>query len=314
MATAPARRASAHAPAHPKNPTIEIHDGKVTTTSLAVAEYFEKRHDNVLAKIRALLPVLPEGYRLLNFKETEIEVRVPASGATRKDPAYELTRDAFTLIAMGFTGKQALAWKVKYIEAFNAMEAKLKEQAKPTTPALPSFQRLMMTLENGQMTNIKAIPEASCVIDPNNPLNVATFIREFVPSSQYPELFTLLAEHLTKYRPAAGLPNEINEAINRKAAEKALEGFVCIREKMERHAKFRLETPRLSKESVLAQIEAFEGLEGELVLVNASDLRSLTASLAAMGVVVKHAENAVHAIERMTGREWYGRTEQERTK
>lgn len=46
-------------------------------------------------------------------------------GKTRIDPGYEITRDGFTLLAMGFTGKQALQWKLRYIEAFNAMEAQL---------------------------------------------------------------------------------------------------------------------------------------------------------------------------------------------
>jgi phage regulator Rha-like protein len=48
-------------------------------------------------------------------------------GVIRKDPAYRLTRDGFTLLAMGFTGKRALQFKLAYIDAFNKMEAELHD-------------------------------------------------------------------------------------------------------------------------------------------------------------------------------------------
>jgi len=57
-----------------------------------------------------------------------VEVDI-GKGATRKDPAYQLTRDGFTLLAMGFTGKAALAWKIKYIEAFNKLEQRVTARA-----------------------------------------------------------------------------------------------------------------------------------------------------------------------------------------
>jgi len=66
-------------------------------------------------------------------------------GGTRAEPAYEMTRDGFTLLAMGFTGKTALAFKVRYIEEFNRMEAALRA---PVQPVLPNFtDPIMNTLE-----------------------------------------------------------------------------------------------------------------------------------------------------------------------
>lgn len=50
---------------------------------------------------------------------------MPRDG-TRQSRAYDMTRDGFTLLAMGFTGKTALAFKVRYVEEFNRMEAQLK--------------------------------------------------------------------------------------------------------------------------------------------------------------------------------------------
>lgn len=50
----------------------------------------------------------------------------------RKDRAYLLTRDGFSLLVMGFTGAAAVRWKIRYIEAFNALEAAVREDhAKP---------------------------------------------------------------------------------------------------------------------------------------------------------------------------------------
>lgn len=114
-------------------PSLAIVEGHATTTSQQIAEHFGKRHDAVLRTIRNLLVDLPEDYRLRNFVETVESRENPSGGAPIASPAYRITRDGFVLLAMGFTGKQALQWKVAYIEAFNQMEAKLRE---PSVPAL----------------------------------------------------------------------------------------------------------------------------------------------------------------------------------
>lgn len=108
-------------------PELTVVDGKITTTSNQVAEHFGKAHKLVLRAIRNLLQELPKGYER-NFAPIQVDVEL-GMGRTRKDPAYLLTRDAFTLLAMGFTGKEALQWKVAYINAFNKMEAKLLAQS-----------------------------------------------------------------------------------------------------------------------------------------------------------------------------------------
>ncbi|MGK5722449.1 Rha family transcriptional regulator, partial [Proteus mirabilis] len=113
---------SLNAPVQTNTPTIFIHDGKAVTTSFAIAEYFHKTHDNVLKKIRSVIAECNPEYHVVNFNEMFQEVEV-ANNAIRKSPYYELTRDAFVLIAMGFTGKKALQWKINYINAFNRMEA-----------------------------------------------------------------------------------------------------------------------------------------------------------------------------------------------
>jgi len=108
---------------HKANPTVKIENGQVITSSVEVARVFDKRHDDVLKSIRKLRSDVPAEC-LRNFAEASVEVRQPRGG-TASYPVYHLTRDGFTLLAMGFTGKKALAFKLAYIDAFNRMEATL---------------------------------------------------------------------------------------------------------------------------------------------------------------------------------------------
>lgn len=127
-------------------PSIAVVDGKPTTLSTDVARHFGKQHYNVMRDINNLRAQLDADHAL-NFEEMVIEVEI-GSGATRKDPAYRLTRDGFTLLAMGFTGKKALAFKLAYIDAFNRMEAELQKPAyDPDRIALAHRAALVATAE-----------------------------------------------------------------------------------------------------------------------------------------------------------------------
>ncbi|EIO6627406.1 Rha family transcriptional regulator [Escherichia coli] len=110
-------------------PEIAIVDGQAVTSSLAVADFFSKRHDDVLKKIR-ILDCSPE-FCARNFAETSILVHQP-NGGTRKLPCYHITRDGFAFLAMGFTDKRAAQFKEAYINAFNQME---KQLSKPSVPS-----------------------------------------------------------------------------------------------------------------------------------------------------------------------------------
>ncbi|MDR0701296.1 MAG: Rha family transcriptional regulator [Azoarcus sp.] len=116
-------------------PVIDIVDGRPVTTSSDVATVFGKDHAKVLRDIRSLLDSLPDE-RKANFGLTTTVINMP-NGATRQDPAYTITRDGFTLLAMGFTGKRALAFKLAYIDAFNAMEAELLQKKIPPALTVP---------------------------------------------------------------------------------------------------------------------------------------------------------------------------------
>ncbi len=102
---------------------VTLQNGVPTTTSLKVAEIFGKQHRNVIQSIERL--EIPDEVSSLNFQPTSLSVPQP-NGGTRQSPAYLITRDGFTLLAMGFTGKTAMQFKLAYIQAFNAMERKQK--------------------------------------------------------------------------------------------------------------------------------------------------------------------------------------------
>ena len=106
-------------------PVGESAQGKIVTSSQAVAYYFEKQHRNVLRAIRGML-------KNEHTKEMFYEYLYTDKQNDQTYPAFLMTRDGFTLLAMGFTGKKALEWKIRYIQAFNEMERKLKEQENPT--------------------------------------------------------------------------------------------------------------------------------------------------------------------------------------
>lgn len=93
------------------------YEEKLVTTSLKVAEHFEKEHKDVLESIRNLVA---ENSAVNFFTLTTYKNR------GKEYPMYEMDRDGFSLLAMGFTGEKALRWKLDYIKAFNTMEKELK--------------------------------------------------------------------------------------------------------------------------------------------------------------------------------------------
>lgn len=119
------------------SPSLSLVNGTPTCSSLDLAAHFGKRHDHVLRDIEALRANLPEDFDRSNFGEISY-----LDNYGREQPAFHLTRDGFTLLAFGFTGKRALAWKVRYIEAFNAMERELARTAQADTSLAARVDRL----------------------------------------------------------------------------------------------------------------------------------------------------------------------------
>jgi len=101
-----------------KGELVALHGMKATTTSLIVAERFGKRHDTVLRAIKNM--ECSDSFNRRNFAVVEYS---DAKGEKR--PMYQITRDGFSFLAMGFTGKKAAQFKEDFINAFNLMEQTL---------------------------------------------------------------------------------------------------------------------------------------------------------------------------------------------
>lgn len=101
------------------NKLVVINNNQIVVSSKDLAEHFGKEHKDVLENIRHIL--VAENSATKFFQETSSVYR------GREFPFYLMNRDGFSLLAMGFTGKKALQWKLKYIEAFNEMEETLKQ-------------------------------------------------------------------------------------------------------------------------------------------------------------------------------------------
>lgn len=115
----------------------------LTVSSTQIAEHFGKRHTHVLDTIKKLIAE--------NSAVTSMFIESTYQAGTGKSyKYYECTRDGFSLLVMGFTGKEALNWKLKYIDAFNKMENVIKNG---NTAALDEFKAKRLEI---MMINAKA--------------------------------------------------------------------------------------------------------------------------------------------------------------
>lgn len=112
---------------------ISENNGELVVSSRQVAENFGKRHDHVIRDIESIIshtPILGADTKAEFSALTSMFHETTYKAGTGKSyKEYLMNRDGFSLLVMGFTGKEAMAWKIKYIQAFNEMEKKLKEPA-----------------------------------------------------------------------------------------------------------------------------------------------------------------------------------------
>lgn len=108
------------------NELVFVQNEAALTNSLLVAEKFGKAHDKVMRDIENLS--CSDEFRAANFGESSY-----INQQNKEFPMCVMTKDGFSFLVMGYTGKKAGMFKEEYIKAFNAMEKALKEQAKPKT-------------------------------------------------------------------------------------------------------------------------------------------------------------------------------------
>ena len=109
------------------NDLVRIENNQIVTSSRQVAETFHKQHRHVLRDIRSIMQGVS------NFGHTPsppmfYETKYLNQQNGQEYPEYLMNRDGFSLLVMGFTGKEAMQWKIKYIQAFNEMEAELNRR------------------------------------------------------------------------------------------------------------------------------------------------------------------------------------------
>lgn len=122
---------------------VNINSLTKTVTSKDVADNFSKTHQHVMDAIRSM-DCSPE------FRATNFRVSYYLSKQNKKLKCYEITRDGFSFLGMGFKGKRAGKWKEAYLEAFNKMESYIEKQAKDES-MLDSINRL-----SGQLDDLAA--------------------------------------------------------------------------------------------------------------------------------------------------------------
>lgn len=99
---------------------LSVENNEAVVSSRQIAESFGKEHRNVMQSIKNLSAENSAVTQM--FYKSEY-----TAGTGKKYPMYLMNRDGFSLLAMGFTGKEAVQWKLKYIAAFNAMEKQLTQ-------------------------------------------------------------------------------------------------------------------------------------------------------------------------------------------
>ncbi|EAK6079908.1 hypothetical protein E5J09_05285 [Campylobacter coli] len=97
---------------------LNIKENKVFINSLDLAKVFNKNHRHILqtTKNQPQNDFTESNFILSTYKDKKGELR----------PCYNLTRDGFSLLVMGFTGEKAYKWKIEFIKAFNEMEKRLR--------------------------------------------------------------------------------------------------------------------------------------------------------------------------------------------
>lgn len=129
------------------NQFVQVRNNHVVTTSLQIAQTFGKQHKDVLRDIRRLEcspQFIGRNFALYHYISKLNE------NVSRKLPMYYITRDGFTFLVMGFTGKVAAKFKEDYIDAFNTMEKTLKTDAVPRKTLIEAQKQIAFWKDTAQ--------------------------------------------------------------------------------------------------------------------------------------------------------------------
>ena len=118
---------------------IAVIDGQPTTTTQDIADVYGKRHDNVIAIVRARMAEAGE-WGVLNFEDTPYTN--PQNGQTY--PVIRMTKKGFHFVVGKFTGAKAVQHQIAFADEFERMEAQLVSAANKLPPPQGLDARAML--------------------------------------------------------------------------------------------------------------------------------------------------------------------------
>lgn len=181
-------------------------NGQVVVSSREVAENFGKEHRNVIQSI--------ENISAENSAVTQMFFKTTYTAGTGKSyPMYLMNRDGFTLLAMGFTGKEALEWKLKYIDAFNQMEQKLTNPEPESTEMLLSRALIAAnSVIDTERKKVKALEAENAKMKPDSDYAKAMLLSdESLTTTQIAMNYGLTARKLNKILEKMGIQHVVNK-------------------------------------------------------------------------------------------------------
>lgn len=183
-------------------------NGQVVVSSREVAENFGKEHKHVLRDIENLMRGEPKiGLSSMFFKSEYLSVQ------NKTLPEYLMNRDGFTLLAMGFTGKEALEWKLKYIDAFNQMEQKLTNPEPESTEMLLSRALIAAnSVIDTERKKVKALEAENAKMKPDSDYAKAMLLSdESLTTTQIAMNYGMSARKLNKILRELGIQHTVNK-------------------------------------------------------------------------------------------------------
>ncbi|AVI66540.1 Rha family transcriptional regulator [Shewanella sp. WE21] len=147
---------------------VFINGQQTITSSLIVADYFAKRHCDVLRKLDQILIEAPSEFTSTHFC---VNLQNQKVGNNQRDLRhYQMTKDGFMFLVMGFTGAKAAELKINFINAFNEAQARLSRTQSPF-----ERQRMLFTWEGGKIVSSQPIDDDQFVTRRDKLVN---YIRE----------------------------------------------------------------------------------------------------------------------------------------
>jgi Rha family phage regulatory protein len=167
------------------NELVQVENEQVVTDSRKVGEVFDKPHKTVLRSIENIITEAKNGLSdnsAQNCAQSFFYETTYKDGSGKSNKMYLMNRDGFSLLVMGFTGAKAMQWKIKYIEAFNEMEKRLKAQSSDSYMIADPVARALKWAEEQ-----KAHRQQVALLEANN-ARQEQIIGELKPKADYTDM------------------------------------------------------------------------------------------------------------------------------